>query len=82
MSSLHFVYILVSEVDPERHYTGLTKDLTQRLIAHNSGRVPHTSKHRPWRIETTVAFRCPKKARAFEMYFKSHSGRAFAKKRL
>jgi hypothetical protein len=42
--------------------------------------VPHTSKFRPWQIETAVAFRSKDKAVAFEQYLKSHSGRAFAKK--
>ncbi|MGB2938555.1 MAG: GIY-YIG nuclease family protein, partial [Phycisphaerae bacterium] len=40
----------------------------------------HTSKFRPWQIETAVAFRSKGKAVAFEQYLKSHSGRAFAKK--
>ena len=80
MKNLHHVYILVSESHPGKHYTGLTANLGARLHSHNSGRVPHTSKFRPWRIETAVAFRSCKKARAFEKYLKSHAGRAFASK--
>jgi hypothetical protein len=41
-----------------RQYTGLTDDLEFRLKAHNSGQVPHTSKFRPWKIETAVRFSC------------------------
>lgn len=82
LNNFHYVYILVSEADETRHYTGITEDLESRLKAHNSGKVPHTSKFRPWRIETAIAFSSPKKAAAFEKYLKSHSGRAFAKKRL
>jgi predicted GIY-YIG superfamily endonuclease len=78
MKGFHYVYILTSHAEPSRHYTGLTDDLEGRLIAHNSGQVPHTSKHRPWKIETAIAFRSRKKAVAFEKYLKSHSGRAFA----
>lgn len=78
----HYVYILTSQSDPTRHYTGLTENLDTRLAAHNSGQVPHTSKYRPWRLETAIAFRSEKKAAAFEKYLKSHSGRAFAAKRL
>ena len=78
MSSFRYVYILVSETNPDRHYTGITDDLDDRIRAHNAGQVPHTSKNRPWRIETAIGFRCRKKARAFEEYLKSHSGRAFA----
>ena len=76
----HYVYILVSEADETRHYTGLTQDLKRRLEAHNSGQVPHTFRYRPWRIENSFAFRSREKAAAFEKYLKSHSGRAFAKK--
>jgi predicted GIY-YIG superfamily endonuclease len=41
----HYVYILKSEVAPERHYIGMTSDLTQRLAAHNLARfrIPQNS---------------------------------------
>jgi putative endonuclease len=58
----------------------MTSDLTQRLAAHNSGKVSHTSKLKPWTIETAVAFRDEKKAAAFERYLKSGSGRKFARR--
>ena len=74
----HYVYILKSEVAPERRYIGVTSDLTQRLATHNSGKVSHTSKFKPWTIETAVAFRDENKATAFERYLKSGSGREFA----
>ncbi len=80
-SKFYYVYILVSALDASRHYTGFTKDLETRLKDHNSGKVPHTSKYRPWHIETVVAFCSLEKALAFEGYLKSHSGRGFAKKR-
>ena len=75
-----YVYLLESLVEPLRHYVGMTEDLRARLHWHNLGQVPHTSKFRPWRIETAVVFRSRDKAAAFEKYLKSHSGRAFAKK--
>ena len=77
-----YVYILQSEVEPERYYVGLTEDLRNRLPSHNAGRVPHTSKYRPWRLNTYVAFSDKGKAILFEKYLKSSSGRAFSKKRL
>ena len=80
MAKFHYVYILVSRSDPYRHYTGVTSDLVQRFEAHNNGQVSHTAMFRPWRIECAIAFRSQEKARAFEKYLKSHSGRAFAKK--
>lgn len=76
--AFHYVYILVSKVDPDRHYTGLTDNLAERLKRHNSGQCRYTSKHRPWRIDTAISFRSREKAAAFETYLKSHSGRAFA----
>jgi putative endonuclease len=81
MNKFTYVYILTSKVDSTRHYTGLTEDLEKRLKDHNSGKVPHTAKYRPWRIETSVAFRSREKAVEFEKHLKSHSGRAFASKR-
>ncbi|HKQ33116.1 MAG TPA: GIY-YIG nuclease family protein [Thermodesulfobacteriota bacterium] len=80
MIKLYYVYILVSEIDESRHYTGITDNLESRIKAHNSGKVAHTSKYRPWRIENVIAFRSREKASEFEKYLKSHSGRAFAKK--
>ena len=77
---LHYVYILKSKVAPELHYIGMTSDLTQRLAIHNSGTVSHTSKFKPWTIETTVAFRDEKKAEVVERYLKSGSGRKFARR--
>jgi len=79
---MFYVYILTSIADPHRHYTGFTEDLEARMKKHNSGGVSFTSKYKPWRLETYVAFTDRKKAIAFEKYLKSGSGRAFAKKRL
>lgn len=82
MKDFSYVYILVSEVDTNRYYVGLTDNLDARLSKHNKGDVAHTSKYRPWSIKTAVAFRDRQQAAAFEIYLKSASGRAFAKKRL
>ncbi len=75
-----YVYLLVSDSEPNRHYVGLTDDLAERLARHNHGEVSHTARHRLWRIEVAVAFRERAKAAQFEKYLKSHSGRAFAKR--
>ena len=77
-----YVYILVSAADSARHYVGATGNLKQRLAAHNAGNVPHTAKFKPWILNTYVGFQDKDRAFAFEKYLKSHSGRAFAKKRL
>lgn len=81
-ASFVYVYILTSVANPDRHYTGLTEDLAERLTCHNAGKCPHTSKFMPWEIETAVAFRSREKAVKFERYLKSASGRAFARKHL
>ncbi len=80
MNDFHYTYILESTTDPSRHYTGLTEDPTDRLRRHNTGQVPHTAKHGPWRYRVVIAFPTRDQAVAFETYLKSHSGRAFAKK--
>jgi putative endonuclease len=82
MGSFTYVYILQSESDPSHFYTGRTGDLRERLDRHNSGKVPHTAKWKPWRIKTYIAFSDRVQAKAFERYLKSASGRAFLKKRL
>jgi predicted GIY-YIG superfamily endonuclease len=77
-----YVYILQSVSNPEHYYVGHTDDLRGRLKRHNAGEVPHTSKQRPWRIKTAIAFTDSGQAVLFERYLKTSSGRAFAKKRL
>jgi predicted GIY-YIG superfamily endonuclease len=77
-----YVYILQSEVDPDHFYTGSTGDLRERLRRHNEGRVPHTSKWKPWKLKTCIAMSDRNRAAELEKYLKSHSGRAFVKKHL
>lgn len=74
---MKYVYVLQSE-DGEHFYVGLTDDVDDRLRVHNSGSVSHTSKFRPWRVRTYVAFADADRAVAFERYLKSGSGRAFS----
>ena len=77
-----YVYILRSIASPEQEYTGATTDLKRRLADHNAGKSAHTAKFRPWQLVWNSAFPEKQKALDFERYLKSHSGRAFAKKRL
>ena len=74
------VYVLKSELDPTRYYTGLTSNLAGRLDAHNGGRVSHTANGKPWTVDVAVAFADERRAVAFEKYLKSGSGGAFAKR--
>jgi predicted GIY-YIG superfamily endonuclease len=80
MTQFFYVYILQSEADPQRFYTGLTDDLRRRLKYHNSGLIVHTSKWKPWRLKTYIALSDRSRAAQFERYLKSSSGRAFAKR--
>ena len=79
---MHYVYILQSDADKRRFYTGLTDDLRKRLQSHNAGRVAHTAKWKPWHLKTYVAFQSRTRASEFEQYLKSASGRAFRQKTL
>lgn len=79
MSRFHYVYVLLSR-DGDHRYVGVTQDLKERLAKHNGGGVPHTAKNRPWSIETAIAFCSEDKARKFERYLKSGSGREFARR--
>lgn len=79
---MHYVYILRSLAHPDQIYIGATEDVPTRLSDHNAGRSPHTSKFRPWDVVCSIAFPEKTQAYEFERYLKSHSGRAFAKKRL
>ena len=82
MSDFTYVYILQSTANPRRHYTGLTHDLAARLKKHNAGEVPHTSKFKPWKVRTAVAFEDRARAAEFELYLKSHSSRVFVSRNL
>ena len=70
MQKFYYVYILVDITTETHHYTGVTEDLHARLAKHNAGEVPHTSKFKPWRIQTAIAFDGKEKACAFEKYLK------------
>lgn len=79
---MYYVYMLRSIQNPNQTYIGFTKDLKKRFAAHNNGQSPHTSKFKPWEFVTYTAFKERDKALSFEKYLKSHSGIAFANKRL
>ena len=72
------VYILRSDVDPPRHYVGITNDVVARLEWHNHGPCGHTLSNRPWSLVVSLEFPSKKEAVRFEKYLKSGSGRAFA----
>jgi hypothetical protein len=67
---------------PARTYVGFSDDLGTRLKDHNRGASVHTAPFRPWKLVSSHAFVDCAKARAFEAYLKSGSGRAFAERHL
>ena len=79
---MFYVYLLRSEADPDQRYVGFSKDLKRRFRSHNEGASIHTAKYRPWHLVAYVAFDEERRAREFEYYLKSGSGKAFANKRL
>ena len=79
---MYYVYMLRSVSHPDQTYIGFSMDLKKRLAAHNSGQSSHTSKYKPWMLATYLAFSDKAQALSFEKYLKSHSGKAFANKRL
>ena len=77
---MFYVYILQSLKDNDRFYTGYTDDLKRRLKEHNDGKSIHTNKYTPWKIKNYFAFDHELKAKQFESYLKSQSGREFIKR--
>ena len=79
---MRYVYLIQSLSHPDERYVGITDDLKRRLRDHNSGESRHTAKYRRWTPIVVVRFTDDVKARAFERYLKSGSGRVFAKRHL
>jgi putative endonuclease len=76
---LWYVYFL--ELSNGDIYVGSTNDLRRRFTSHQEGHVASTSKYRPLVLRSYVAVADEATARQLERYFKSGSGKAFAKKR-
>ena len=62
-------------------YVGSTNDLKARFARHSGGQVKSTKAHLPLTLQSYVAVQGEECARSLEDYFKSGSGKAFAKKR-
>jgi predicted GIY-YIG superfamily endonuclease len=78
----YYVYLIRSISFPVQTYVGFTEDLEQRIMDHNRGASVHTAPFRPWQMVSAHAFVHLKKAKDFERYLKSGSGRAFSKRHL
>lgn len=74
------VYIL--KCGNGKFYTGFTRNIQKRLIAHKKGEVLFTKDKLPVKLVHFSLFENKLKAYAFERYLKSGSGIAFRNKRL
>ncbi len=74
-------YVYFLELNNGDIYVGSTDDLRRRVASHRSGHVISTSKYLPLVLRSYVAVGDEVTARTLERYFKSGSGKAFAKKR-
>jgi predicted GIY-YIG superfamily endonuclease len=63
-------------------YVGSTNDLRHRVESHRKGQVNSTKAYGPVSLKSYVAVQTERNARELERYFKSDSGKIFAKKRL
>ncbi|MCL2017388.1 MAG: GIY-YIG nuclease family protein [Alphaproteobacteria bacterium] len=79
---MFYVYLIKSINSPNQKYIGFSSDLKQRIKDHNNGKSIHTSKFKPWELITYLSFSDERQAKEFEYYLKTHSGQAFANKRL
>ncbi|TMI66094.1 MAG: GIY-YIG nuclease family protein [Bacteroidetes bacterium] len=72
------VYILYSELH-NKHYTGFTSDLEQRLNSHNEFGKDWTSRYRPWKLIYKKEFENKNLAMVYEKWLKTGAGRDFIK---
>lgn len=78
---MYYVYILQSSKSGILYY-GYTTDLKKRFKEHNTSKSKFTKGHLPWKLVFYCAFVDKQKAKDFEHYLKSGSGKAFVYKRL
>lgn len=74
-------YVYFLELKNGDIYVGSTNDLQRRFHSHQNGRVSSTSGNLPAVLRSYVAVAHEATSRQLERYFKSGSGKAFAKKR-
>lgn len=74
-------YVYFLELKNGDIYVGSTDDLRRRFASHQKGNVVSTCLHLPAVLRSYVAVKEELSARRLELYFKSGSSKAFAKKR-
>ena len=74
-------YVYFLELKNGDIYVSSTNDLKRRLGSHERGQVTSTKAQNSVVLKSYVAVHTETNARTLERYFKSGSGKAFAKKR-
>jgi len=67
------VYVLYSDI-AEKHYTGFTENLIERLKSHNELVDDWTARYRPWRLIFRKEFEMKLDAMHYEKWFKGGRG--------
>jgi putative endonuclease len=80
VNGMFVVYVLFSEKF-NKHYTGFTSNLEERLKSHfELDKKSYTSRYRPWKLIYTKEFESKSEAIAHEKWLKTGIGRTFIKK--
>ncbi|MEK9175719.1 MAG: GIY-YIG nuclease family protein [Patescibacteria group bacterium] len=67
---MYYIYILRSEQNGDI-YVGSTKDVQQRFLLHNQGKVKSTKGYRPWILMRTEEYNMRSDAFQREMFLKT-----------
>jgi len=78
---MFYVYVIYSNLF-DRYYVGMTKNLENRLIEHNSGKMKSTKAFIPWILVHNELFETRILARQREKYLKSAAGRRWRKQNI
>ena len=75
---MYFVYVLTS-LEFNYLYVGITKEIDNRFIRHNTGRERTTRFYKPFKLLFIISTENRPEARLLEIYFKSGVGKEFLK---
>jgi putative endonuclease len=76
---MYYVYIIES-LTTHKWYYGYTKELDQRIDAHNKGLNISTANRGPWKYIFKRSFNSDKDARSFEVYLKKSKNKQYIKR--
>ena len=72
----YFVYIIYSKTC-DKYYIGQTDNIDDRLISHNSGNSPYTSRARDWQIVYSETYGTRTEVRKRELEIKRKKSRKY-----